>query len=270
MSQPQALPHDVSQSGVRTLQEIEAEMRAAAQQSRLAAQRQQELRLQHQQELEFHQQQLQLQRLQQQQQFLQQQQQQQYQQVPIHQHTPPPRMHPTSQSPRFLDHQRQILLLQQQQEQQQQLRLKEIQEQLRMEEIERLLRAQQISQLNQGPNHHLQHRQPSRPTLADLQAAQLMHQRRQHSPGFADLPSQGAIPQPVTHVPQNIQLQQRLLSEMAQVDFMRDISGASLAEQEVLRAEAMRKIMEAERMEEKRRRKAAKIAHMVCYPLNLS
>jgi DNA topoisomerase 2-associated protein PAT1 len=172
-------------------------------------------------------------------------------------------MHPTSQSPRFLDHQRQILLLQQQQEQQQQQRIKEIQDQLRIEEIERLLRAQQISQLNQGPHHHLQHRQSSRPTLADLQAAQLMHQRRQHSPGFAELSSQAAIPHPTAHVPQTIQLQQRLLSDMAQTDFMRDMSGASPAEQEVLRAEAMRKIMEAERMEEKRRRKAAKIAHMV-------
>jgi DNA topoisomerase 2-associated protein PAT1 len=51
---------------------------------------------------------------------------------------------------------------------------------------------------------------------------------------------------------------------MAQAEFIRDMQGASPAEQETLRTEAMRKILEAERMEEKRRRKAAKIAHMVC------
>jgi len=51
---------------------------------------------------------------------------------------------------------------------------------------------------------------------------------------------------------------------VAQVEFMRDMQGISQAEQEALRVEAMRKIMETERiMEEKRRRKAAKIAHMV-------
>jgi DNA topoisomerase 2-associated protein PAT1 len=50
---------------------------------------------------------------------------------------------------------------------------------------------------------------------------------------------------------------------MAQVEFMRDMQGISQAEQEALRVEAVRKIMETERMEEKRRRKAAKIAHMV-------
>lgn len=42
------------------------------------------------------------------------------------------------------------------------------------------------------------------------------------------------------------------------------------AQQEALRAEAMRKIMETERMEEKRRRRAAKIAHMVCIRFPLS
>jgi len=50
---------------------------------------------------------------------------------------------------------------------------------------------------------------------------------------------------------------------VAQVEFMRDMQGISQAEQEALRVEAMRKIMETERMEEKRHRKAAKIAHMV-------
>jgi DNA topoisomerase 2-associated protein PAT1 len=245
-------------------------MHFAAQQSRIAAKRQQELQLQ---EVELQQKQQQFQRLQQhaqQQQQLQQQiqqqqqQQQQLQQQSFHlqKRTPPPRILPMSQSPRFHDHQRQILLLQQQQEQQQQLRLKELQEQLRLEEIERMLRAQQIAQINQGPSHHLPQRQPSRPTLAELQSAQIM-QRRQHSPAFGDVSSQLPMQQAMSHHPQNIQLQQRLLSEMAQMEFMREMQGATQADQEALRMEAMRKIMEAERMEEKRRRKAAKIAHMV-------
>src|ERR1700722_7654647 len=102
----------ITQTGVRTLQEIESEMRAAAEQSRNAAKRQQELQLQEQQEFEL-------------QELLQQQllrkQQQQQQQLQMHQRTPPPRMLPVSQSPRFHNHQRQILL----QQQQQQLRLQE-------------------------------------------------------------------------------------------------------------------------------------------------
>jgi DNA topoisomerase 2-associated protein PAT1 len=53
---------------------------------------------------------------------------------------------------------------------------------------------------------------------------------------------------------------------MAQVEFMRDMQASSQVEQDALQAEAMRRIMETERMEEKRRRKAAKIAHMVCHP----
>lgn len=60
-------------------------------------------------------------------------------------------------------------------------------------------------------------------------------------------------------------MQQRLLSEIAQAEFIRDLQGTNAAEQEALRMEAMRKIMETERMEEKRRRRAAKIAHMSRY-----
>jgi DNA topoisomerase 2-associated protein PAT1 len=43
---------------------------------------------------------------------------------------------------------------------------------------------------------------------------------------------------------------------------LRELQGNQI-EQEALQAEAMRKILETEKMEEKRRRKAAKIAHMV-------
>ncbi|KAJ7066759.1 topoisomerase II-associated protein PAT1 [Mycena amicta] len=256
-------------AGARTVQEIEAEMRAAVQ-SRNVIQRQQQqnaLRLQQQEEqfLQEHamrervaiereereREQLHIQALQR----LQQQQVMQLR----GQRTPPPRMLPVSQSPRFID-QRQLLLLQQQEEQQLQLRLQQemqIQEQLRMEELERQLRAHQISQLNQGPTHFAHRRQPSGPTIAELQALQQQQahrRRRSQSPAYQDL---NVVPQSA--------LQQRLLAELAQADYLRDLQGVSPAEQEALRAEAMRKIVEAEKMEDKRRRKAAKIAHMSRY-----
>jgi DNA topoisomerase 2-associated protein PAT1 len=59
-------------------------------------------------------------------------------------------------------------------------------------------------------------------------------------------------------------MQQRLLAELvAHGDLAADLHGVSKGDQEALRVEAMRKIVEAEKMEEKRRRKAAKIAYMV-------
>ena len=69
----------------------------------------------------------------------------------------------------------------------------------------------------------------------------------------------------------NMQLQQRILSQLAQDQFAHGLNGTVTPEQhEALRAEAMRKIMEAERLEAKRRRKAAKIAHMVSRHVVLS
>ena len=73
------------------------------------------------------------------------------------------------------------------------------------------------------------------------------------------------------YLPQNIQMQQRLLAEMAQAEFLSTMQGPGHPErglrerelQEMLRVEAMRKIMEAERMDEKRKRKLDKIAYMV-------
>lgn len=172
-----------------------------------------------------------------------------------------------SQSPRFHEHQRQILLLQQQQELQQQQRLLELQEQLRLEELERQMEGQRIVQMNMqkshSPNHVVHRRQPSGPTVAEMQAAHALHQRSE-SPAIGHGPFSVSSQENMHHVPQNMQLQQRLLSEMVQVEFMREMQGAStLAEQESLRMEAMKKIVEAEKMEEKRRRKAMKIAHMV-------
>ncbi|RDB20812.1 DNA topoisomerase 2-associated protein pat1 [Hypsizygus marmoreus] len=280
--------HSRGPLGIRTLQEIEAEMQAAAQQSRTALvqrqlqqqqqqqqlmqqQEEEALRLLQQQEEQEHQRQQILQYQEQQHQLQLQRALQQQQREQQHlQRTPPPRMIPgASQSPRFHEHQRQILLLQQQQEQQQQQRLLELQEQLRYEEMERQMMARMTLQQSHSPNHFVHRRQPSGPTAAEIQAAQvLQQQRRQRSRSPAvnhnnfPVPLQEGLP----YLPQNIQLQQRLLSELAQAEFLREMQGAtSQAEQEALRAEAMRKIVEAEKMEEKRRKKAAKIAHMARY-----
>ncbi|KAJ3841338.1 topoisomerase II-associated protein PAT1 [Lentinula raphanica] len=275
------------QSGIRTLQEIEAEMRASVEQSRqeallqqrqqqyyleqrlLQKQREEEELLRQEEEREYQrqrllyqqeqaQQQLQLQRLQQQQLLHQRDQHQ-------HRRTPPPRMLPVSQSPRFMEHQqRQILYLQQQQEQQQLLRLQQLEEQLRIEEMERQLRSQHIS--SAPPD-----RQPSGPTLADMEALQhqqLQERLRQRSQSPATRPGShrpAPLEDTLPYLPQSIQLQQRLLSEMAQAELLREIQGLSQIDQEALRVEAMRKILEAEKMEEKRRRKASKIAHMSRY-----
>ncbi|KAI0320872.1 topoisomerase II-associated protein PAT1 [Amylostereum chailletii] len=282
----QSLPQGVP-SGARTLEEIEAEMHAAAQQSRnlasvapVTTQRQQ---------------------------LLQEQQQQQQQHFWQQQRSAPPRMHPQSQSPRFHQQQQQQQLLQQQQLfQQQQLREQaleqelrqqalerqllleqrqreqllqeqryqrqlevQLQEQAQMEELERGLRAQRISEMQQQQlqNRYLHQRQTSSPALADIHAAQQLDARRQRSPALLDPHLHSQSPNGQVH-PQNIQRQQRLLSEFAQAaqaEFMQNMQSSTIEEQEILRAEAMRRIMETERMEEKRRRKAAKIAHMSRY-----
>ncbi|KAF9048292.1 hypothetical protein BDZ89DRAFT_1006914 [Hymenopellis radicata] len=277
----------VNRAGVRTASDIEAEMRAAAQRERdLALQRQLLLQQQHQQEAEYllrqqeqellrrerereqeyrQEQEVQRQRYLYQQQQAQRQeelqqrelrqellrqrelQQREYQQT----RTPPPRMLPVSQSPRFLEHQRQAQLLQYQQERQQALRLQELQDQIRMENLERQMHAQQISNPHQ--------RQLSSHTLAEIQAAQF-EQRRQRSQSPA-----GRLPlgEGLHYMPQNVQLQNRMLSDLMQTELL--LQNSNPAEQEALRAEAMRKILEAEKLEEKRRRRAAKIAHMSRY-----
>lgn len=256
---------EILQTGARTVQEIEAEMRLPAQQVRqrqelerlqqLQIQRERDLRLVEQEQEETRR----MHQLQQQEQLLrlgQHQPQQQSMPSPwmAHAHTQLPR----TQSPRFHhQHQQQILMLQQEQERQQQERLRELQERLRMEELERNLRAQQSSQIQHQPS--AQSRRQS--SYVDLQ---LLQQRRTRSP--AAFPGAGTGDLSVLNAqspPQSIQLQKRLLSELAQAEYMRDVQAISQVEQEALRAEAMRKIMETERMEEKRRRKAAKIAHMV-------
>jgi DNA topoisomerase 2-associated protein PAT1 len=271
----QPLTHGVTKTGLRTVQEIEAEMRSAAQQQtrELAEHHREELlRQQAQYQQLLRQQQLQHQEEQARQSNLMQRQLQ-------HQGTPSLRMLPASQSPRHLDRQRQLLLLQQRQEMQQQLLLQDLQEKLQMEELERQLRAQQLSQMRQQSPSQFG---TSMASLNDIQANQLLQQhqqQRRRSPVVSDLhSSQVPLQQNIAYLPQSVQMQQRLLAELAQAELARELQGGPQAEQEALRSEAVRKIMEAERMEEKRRRKAAKIAHMVqllppqrlanCYHLN--
>ena len=270
--QAQPISHGINQTGARTLQEIEAEMRAQAARGR--KQQQESPQMHHQQpqhhQNHIHQQEsdIQFRQLQQQAQLhlLEQQQHIQHQfhhgqQQQLHQRTPPPRMLPQSQSPRFHLHQQQLLLMQQQQTAQQQ-RFQEMQEQLRAEEMERQLRNQHLRDGHQ--------RQPSGPTIAELQAAQALQQSgRNRSPAsFQDQHFPLLNQQNIQHMPHSIQVQQRLLAELAQAEFARDLQSVDPVQQEALRAEAMRKIMETERMEEKRRRRAAKIAHMV--PMHFS
>ncbi|KAI8996589.1 topoisomerase II-associated protein PAT1 [Trametes punicea] len=300
--------------GVHTLEEIEREMLAAAAAQQQQQQRQREQELEEQ--LRLQQTQQQLAQLQLQQQLLQQQPSQAQlpthsvlqspsrthaqRQVPGAPHaaaTPPPRMHPHSQSPRFhqqqqqhqihllqlqqQQQQRQLLELQEQRERQQRQQLLELQEQLRIEEIER-----------QQQQHRLQQQQ-MQAGVNELMQSHLIHQRLNSgglSPAFdsrarrvgRQSPALMASPVPVDvpfgqnlqYLPQNIQMQQRLLAEMAQAEFLTTMQGGGLPErdtresrdmQEILRVEAMRKIMEAERMEEKRKRKLDKIAHMSRY-----
>ncbi|KAH9479583.1 DNA topoisomerase 2-associated protein pat1 [Psilocybe cubensis] len=210
------------------------------------------------------------------------------------QRTPPPRMMPSSQSPRFLEHHRQILLLQQQEQMLQQQRAQELEEQLRLEEVERRLLAMNMERARGSPYNRrapgFQGVDPQEVLAAQLlqqaQERQLLFQQqhqqqqqqqqqqqyrrqasRSRSPAVINNNAQFPISlqEESRYQPQNIQLQQRLLSDLAQADFGRDMHGVSPADQEALRVEAMRKILEAEKMEEKRRRKAAKIAHMSRY-----
>ena len=273
-----ALPQQQPQRGfsspqpgvARTLEEVEAEMRALAQRSRenVAIPRPTPYQPQPQT------QQQQLQQLQQLQQ----------------RNTPPPRMHPQSQSPRFHVQQQQVLLQQQQQlqhqlqqQQLQQLReqqqlqelqelqeLQDYQEQLQMEELERRLRAQQLYQAQQQQQQAraVHQRQASAaPTLVELQAAEQLLRRgqRQQSPSaFLNDQLDAPFQQSMQYLPQDLQPQQRLLAEAAQLELLQQLKGSpNQVDQETLRAEAMRKIMEAERMEDKRRRRQAKVAHMV-------
>ncbi|CCM02449.1 uncharacterized protein FIBRA_04548 [Fibroporia radiculosa] len=269
--------------GAHTLEEIEAEMRAATVarlQQQQQPQPQQQLPLSHSGQLRT----------------------QVRQGTPHATPTPPPRLHPHSQSPRFhhqqQHHQIQLIQLQQQQQQQQEqqrqffelqeLRARErqqllqLEERLHLEELERerqrQMRQQQQQLQNVNIHNQLLHQRHASggvisPALSDRQrrASPVVNNHHNQSQIPLDMPFRQSLP----YLPQDIQLQQRLLAEMAQEEFLRNMQATAPQTerevreerelQELLRAEAMRKIMEAERMEEKRRRKHAKIAHMSRY-----
>jgi DNA topoisomerase 2-associated protein PAT1 len=235
-------------AGQRTMQEVEAEMRLAAMRAREQAAYQQQLA----QQASLHRQtppmqgafadvpQILRHELQQQQQT----------RTP-----PPPRMHPHSQSPRFHQQLQQQILLNRQNEQNQ---LRDLQQQLQMEQLTRQMRQAELVPTPQQQRGYISDdfgtaQMRASPTIAELRAQELQQMRRQ-SPAFDPHIQQLSHQQGGGLLPDNIQMQQYLLHQAANEQFKRDMG---TNEQIHLR------IMEAERMEEKRRRKAAKLAHMV-------
>lgn len=304
VAQPSAQPLNLGgahSQGVRTLEEIEAEMRQAA----FAAQRNQNISpSQHHVQARPNQGRGTPQLQQQQQRYLQQ------------DVATPPRLHPHAQSPRFHQYhqEQQIQLLEQERLRQiedlrQQERLQLIaqmereRQRERQREREQLLReAQQARYLEIQQQRQLDRRQAQAQAAAAAGrmtppvAAELQQRRYGHHSPANNYPTQrqeqqavdAPFQQSMQYLPRDIQMQQRLLAEMAQAEFQRlnilQASAAAIAgggnnhplyttgdideereHQETLRAEAMRKIMEAERMEEKRRRKLEKIRHMVLF-----
>ncbi|PCH44187.1 hypothetical protein WOLCODRAFT_76293 [Wolfiporia cocos MD-104 SS10] len=205
--------------------------------------------------------------------------------TPQHAATPPPRMHPHSQSPRFHQQQqqhqinmiqqqqhqqRQLLELQELRERQQQRQLLQLQEQLRLEELERQrqLRLQQAQTTGQLHTPKLQQRHASgrlSPSLSDR------HQLGRSSPAVPlEMPFQQSLP----FLTQDIQQQQRMLAQMAQEEFLNSMQGRPPIEdplrderdlQIAVDLEMQRKIREQELADEKRRIKQEKIAYMSRY-----
>ncbi|THH10733.1 hypothetical protein EW145_g1128 [Phellinidium pouzarii] len=127
------------------------------------------------------------------------------------------------------------------------------------------LAAAGLEHRRESPMDHLQHQ--LRLAMANEMASKA---RGENTPNIF-----AASPADIAQV-QQLQMQQRLIAQLAQQDFNHGgigvnengqsvpLNAFNAKNQEALRAEAMRKIMEAERQEGRRRRKAAKIAHMVC------
>ncbi|KAI5124196.1 hypothetical protein M0805_005047 [Coniferiporia weirii] len=126
------------------------------------------------------------------------------------------------------------------------------------------LAAAGLERRRESPMDHLQHQ--LRLAMANEMASKA---RGENVPNIF-----AASPADIAHV----QLQQRLLAQLAQQEFnqgsigINDLNGQGIPlnalnakNNEALRAEAMRKIMEAEKQEGRRRRKAQKIAHMSRY-----
>lgn len=177
---------------------------------------------------------------------------------------PPPRMHPHSQSPRFHQQLQQQILINRQNEQHQ---LRDLQHQLQMEQLTRQMRQQELlsapapPQMSQG---YLQDEYVRGPNIAELRAAQELQQMRRPSPAFDPHIQQLARQHGAGALP-DIQMQQRLLHQAANDQFLRDMGRLEQVDQRSVNQQIHLHIMEAERMEEKRRRKAAKIAHMARY-----
>ncbi|EIN05954.1 hypothetical protein PUNSTDRAFT_54266 [Punctularia strigosozonata HHB-11173 SS5] len=203
--------------------------------------------------------------------------------------TPPPRMHPHAQSPRFHHHLQQEMLIEQQQLQiEEERHLLALQERLQAEELQRQARAQQLQQMMQqeqlrrlSPGYT---RTAQDPYADELQAARRLQQMRisDEAQGLRASRSNGSIgnaamlgalddervllngPANLRSLQQSIQRQQRLLSEAAQADFMRQ-QGFDQGAQDDIRQDALRRIVQAEQLEERRRRKLNKITHMSRY-----
>jgi DNA topoisomerase 2-associated protein PAT1 len=241
-------------AGYRTAQEVEEELRLATLRQREVALAEQRLLLQEQQALQYQQQQMYdpTQQLLRQHQL----------DLPQHTRTPPPRMHPHAQSPRFhqLQQQSQLdhhLRIDRQQVQEHAL---EITNQLRQEERARQLRHMELAAHTSGMHGSPQQQRmllEQQITAQGIRANELQHLRQ--SPAF----------EPIQQLPlqhnignlDSIQMQQLLINRQANADFAQ----LSLVGNE----QVGRRIMEAERMEERRRRKAAKIAHMVSLTIQI-
>ena len=129
------------------------------------------------------------------------------------------------------------------------------------------IRHPHVQQVQQARTVLHQHQASTGPTLADIQVAeQLLRRRQQQQSPASFINDQLEVPfqQSMQYLPQDVQIQQRLLAEAAQLELLQQLKGTpNQIDQENLRAESMRKIMESQRMEDKRRRRQAKVAHMV-------
>lgn len=256
-------------AGVHTLQEIEAEMRARSwavnPQTRAEHLKPPRMRSQspstfvHQQLQDRHspaviQQQLALQRLQ----LEQQQQQQLLEERLLNEQLLLEQQREQQVRERYLDKFRQEQHRLQQEELERQLRNEQLMMQARMAKLATERQMAQMAHRRQVSD--LSNPQQSRPVSGrmpdiSLQNDMRLQQIHRQTPTYL---------QESPEVVQALQMQQRYLAQMAQAEFAQNMSGINSESQELLRAEAMKKIMEHERLEEKRREKAAKIAHMVC------
>lgn len=261
------LPHNGSHTGYRTAQEVEEEMRIAALRAREIQLREVQLReaqLREQQQLEEQYERIRLQELQ----ALQQRGEFDLSSgnTGTRNTPPPPRMHPHAQSPRFHHQLQQQILVQQQREQaRDQHAFNNISAQLRAEELARQRELAGPQQRFLVEQQLQQQQRIGSPAQLDPRLAVELQQLRRASPAFdphiqqlhaAGTPGtrQGQGPGQQPFLPDDIQVQQIMLRRTANDEFMREMVGSE---------QVGRRIMEAERMEEKRRRKAAKISHMV-------